>query len=477
MISLKLKTIIEQLERNARSEGYTTLNESTDGSSDNNTSTVAGQFGPLIIPLIKKIYVESLISQVADVQPLTSPVGKVAALIATYSGEGSSAESNLHPDNSFLIRVADVTGLNVLDVLTASDASTFKIHYIEDKSLLVSRESGIHVPVKTDVFTSVGPLDVDENPTTINRTVTYATKNRASLKKVFKGYTGAAVNGSGRYLGYSYGYDNNSAIKHLGFETRTFNVVTETRKLKSKFSAEQIQELQNVYQENGIEVASESLANEIRQEIDKEFIAYLKFIAKISTSASLDLSRSIAAAPSGALQDVASDIVANMFLAAEQIVKDTKRSRRMFIMVDPITAAFVQTTTFFTSVPESEKNIYRVGNIGNYPLYVDLYAEPDEHYVVVGYRGSQDNDGDSGIIYAPYTSTVLNATDTNFKENLLYLDRHSIVRHPQDTGNTDPNDKWSLTNEGNSDFFKMFTIDYGTTALVNFDDISIGMFS
>lgn len=468
MTSSKLRVIIEQLEKNYKNEGI--IKESTDGSSDNNTSTVSGQFAPLILPLVKKLYAEALLPQIADVQPMTSPVGKVAALLSVYSGsEGSTAQSNLHPLDSFLLAVNDTTGLSVEDILTAADGTEFKIHYIEENRLLVSTESGSYVPVKADVLTSVAA------PT--NRTVSYASRNRASVKKLLKGYSGTGPDGAGRYLGYSYGYDDSSNVKFLGFETKSINVVSSTRKLKSKFSADQIIDITNLYKENGPELAAEALANEIRQEIDKEFITYLKFIAKLSTNTPLDLEKSIAAQPSGALQDVASELVANVFLAAEQIVKDTKRSRRVFIIADPITAALLQTSTFFIPAKESDDNIYQVGSLGTYPLFVDLYAEPSENYVLVGYRGSNNNDGDSGVIYAPYTTNVLTAVDpATFSENLLYLDRYAIARHPQDTGNVDPNNQWGIKNEGNSDFFKMFLVDFGTTTLANFADTSLPVF-
>jgi hypothetical protein len=51
-----------------------------------------------------------------------------------------------------------------------------------------------------------------------------------------------------------------------------------------------------------------------------------------------------------------------------------------------------------------------------------------------------------------------------------------MIRHPQDLGNVNPDDPWNLENAGNSDFFKMFIVDFGTTALVNFANTSIPMF-
>lgn len=416
---------------------------------ENSTSVDSATFGSLILPLVTKIYPKSLVAQICDNQVLKSSQAKVAALYSLYTGDGSSAETNTHIDNSFLIIVDDGTGLNVDDIITIS-TSTFTIRYLEKKAdpstittILLSRETGSYIPIKTDTFGSA--------------TVTFATLNRAAIKKLFFHYTD------------SYALDDNTEVKNLGFETRTETVNTKSRKIKTKFSTEQLQDLQAIYKKDGIELATESIANEVRQEIDKELITYMKFIAEVSTTAEIALKNSYGAYPSGSLQDVSYDLVSNIYLAAERIVEDTKRNRTVFVLADPITAAFLQTNAFHTAVETEDGNPYKIGKLGIYPLFVDLFAEPGERYVLVGYMGSFNADGDSGIIYAPYTSNLITVTDTNFKENVLYIDRYAMVRHPQDTGNIIRDDPWNSANASNSDFFKMFfvsfddVINYGTT--------------
>ena len=171
------------------------------------------------------------------------------------------------------------------------------------------------------------------------------------------------------------------------------------------------------------------------------------------------------------------DLIVNIYLAAERIVRDTKRNRSVFIMADPITTSFLQLNAFHTQAQFNQNNPYLVGHLGIYPLYCDLYADVNEHYIIVGYLGSNNNDGDSGIIYCPYTTTLHVAPDpTYFTENMLFLQRYAMIRHPQDLGNLVPDDPWNSTNAGNSDFFKMFLVDFGTNVLVNFSDKSIPLF-
>jgi Major capsid protein Gp23 len=449
-----------------------------------NTSDMMSPVAPLIVPLLKKLYIDSLIGQIADVQPINSPVGKVAALFSTYAGSGSSAETDTHPDSSFLIIIPKPVAALTVDVSTqAIGGDTFTVRYFEDDvdvsganitRILLSRPlTGTYIPAVGDTF--------------FGKVATYATLNRAAIKKLFKGYGGAFItNGAGKkeYVGYSYGNDDNTQIRFIGFEVRTIDATSASRKLKSKFSQEQLQDLLSVYKEKGIDLFTDSVANEIRQEIDKEFISYLKYIAKpilATVNSTIQLSKSYGAAASGSLQDVSYDLVSNIYLAAEQIVKDTKRNRTIFVMADPVTTSFLQTNAFHTVADPEEKNPYRIGTIGVYPLFCDLFAETGEHYIMVGYLGI-DGNGDAGVIYSPYSTTIHTVTDTNFKENVLYMDRYAMTRHPQDTGNIDWDDVWAIENANNSDFFKFFIVDYTTgtvqspNGVENFGNTSVPYF-
>jgi hypothetical protein len=451
-----------------------TLKEST-------TSGDSASFSALILPLIEKIYSESFITQVADTQPLKGPTGRVAALYATYGGTGNSAETNTHPDSSYILILTGDATATLTPLVDGSPqslgGSTFIVRYFETDTtkkiafaasqgqvgtqsnltitrVLLSRESGTYVPATTDTFAALP--------------IKYVTNNKAGIKKLFQAYSGS----------YGYTNDSNTTVKKLGFETRTNMVETVARKLKSKFSTEQIQELLDIYKVKGESVAAEFIGTEIRHEIDKEFIEYMKFISKYTVlpTTQLSLSNSVAAYASGAIQDISSDLAMNIFLAAEQIVRDTRRNRTIFILADPITIAILQVNALMTKAVAEEENPYRVGKLGSYELFVDLFAEPNEHFIIVGYQGSNEGDGDSGIIFAPYSNTVHTAVDADLHGNMMLVNRYALVRHPQDTGNKNQANIWDAANAGNSDFFKMFIVDFGNfipnltdTTLPNFE--------
>ena len=457
MIKSKAQYIVEKMKPALLSEG--------------STSADAASYAKLILPLVEQVMLESFIPQVTDVQPMEGPTGRIATLYSVYSGADISSVNETHCDTSYILILDKTAGFVAGTVLTIS-TGTFTVIYAGGNKALIAKTTGTYVPVKTATF-------VDNS---ITYTIMFSSPNRACIKKLLTGFSGDTYVQNTYPIpsyatGYAYGNDTYN-IRNLSFETRTHMIETVSRKLKSKFSVEQLTEWIKLYNEKGVDLGSKYLAHEIRNEIDKEFIQYLKFIAKytVLSTTKLDLGASIAASPSGALQDVTSDIVTNVFLAAEQIIKDTKRNRNIFVLADPVTCAFLQVNPFMVKGEAYEDNPYRFGTLGTYPVYCDLFADTGEYFVLVGYRGSNEGDGDSGVIYAPYTTTIHQATDTDFKEAVMCMNRYKFVRHPQDSGNKNQSNIWDSTNANNSDFFKMFLIDYGTTELINFSDTTLSNF-
>ena len=271
--------------------------------SANDTSTVGGEFAQLILPLIKKIYPDSLVAEIADIQPLSAPMAKVGALYSLYTGNDNSALTNTHVFNSFVVSTP-TAGVSVDDEWTGYGA-TYTVRYVEEVvthnslstyyNILLSMETGSHVPTASDVFTDTTNMT--------SYTITYGSWNRAAINKIFRGYTGAPYGDGTNFVGIPYLTDSNVNDKFMGFETRTINATTGARKIKSRFSREQLQDILHIYKEHGVVLAAESLASEIRQEIDKELISYMKFISEITTNVTLNLELSKGII-NGSLQDV-----------------------------------------------------------------------------------------------------------------------------------------------------------------------------
>lgn len=426
-------------------------------------STQAGDanpYAPLVMELVKKIYPETLVSQIADVQPISAPYGRVAALYNYYTGDDNSYNNDAFLTNTKLIAIDGNPGLVVGDtyaLTTSTVTGTGSVLYQETftyknwassgvtsqaatATLMVVRSDDIALTDYTNILNvqNVSITSFDGN------SLIYQTDNRTAIKKIFSDYSGPNDFNTS---------DETQVVRHIGAETKTVLIETKSRKIKSDLPFERISDFKVLYGDNYAEAVATAVASSIKQEIDKEVISYIKNIATPMWDATLTLGGSYGNGKSLGMQsgifDISNDVVFYINSAAESIVKATKRNRTMFVLADPTTISYLQINPWRIVAEPDKDNPFYVGKIGAYPLYCDLYAK--ENYVLVGYRFDSDQTGDAGLIYAPYTHTFMEIDNVEFfQKNMLTLNRYGYIRHPQDTGN----------GAGDSDFFRMFYINY-----------------
>lgn len=378
----------------------------------NEDSSDISQFPTLLSDIIYRVYSNSLVGEIADVQPLKTPIGKIGTLYATYTGDESATDSSAIT----VLKISDVTGYDVGSIISTAAASG-KILYIEnDGDILVEITSGIF---------AVNDVTI-ENTATISSVIS----NRNYASRVFSDYSLAT---------------ERSVPKSISFELKFNDIEVKSRKLKSIFSSESIEDLRKMY---GIDVANEMIvkefAAEIIQEIDMEIIDYLRKIATPSSDLVLANSYGI----NGDIMAVGNDIYANIYKNAMKISKDTKRKQNFFVLADSNTMALLMTNPLHISPESDKKNSYYMGKLGTqYSLYLDPFST--EQYVVVGYTDDKNGTGDSGLIYAPYTNTIIEAQDQDKGNNIFFnFVRYGYTNHPQDTG----------TGVADSIFFRTFNI-------------------
>lgn len=425
---------------------------------ESGTSEDIGKFAPLILPLVQKIYPESLVNQIASVQPINSPIGKVAALYSIYTGDASNNDNNIHLENSRIFTFPASADANLIVGSTgASGGNSFTIFYKETAKQYLATYTGsggdyltrefpdtyVHVLVRVDSGNFITG-DTIVSGAGSGEQLLYVSANRNVIKRVFHEY--ATV------------LEDNSNIREVNFEIRTANLETKTRKIKSKFTQEKYQEIQSLYGQKTENFVAEFVANEIQQEIDREVIDYIKDIATpMYNDVNLTFSQSTIG---DNLLGQTYDLYASVFLAIEEIVRATKRNRTMFILADSATCSMLLLNPLQSESHPDESNPYRVGSIGVYPLFCDPYAT--DHYVLVGYRFESKAKDDAGLIFAPYTSTVIETVNPDtFGKVFMTMNRYGYIRHPQDQG----------TGSGDSDFFRYFSVIYGEAgALRNLTD-------
>jgi hypothetical protein len=245
----------------------------------------------------------------------------------------------------------------------------------------------------------------------------------------------------------------NSTIRNMDYELIASTINVATRKLKSKFSSEVIQDLRAMY---GIDVANdmiiEEFASEMIQQIDMEIISYLKTIATPQSDVILANSY----ATNNDMAAIGNDIYLNIYYAAMQIMRETKRKQHFFVIADSVTMSFLLTNPFKVAPDVSPSNSYYMGKLGGlYNLYLDPYST--DHYCLVGYRSLDDETGDAGLIFAPYVNSITTAVDPDTGKDIFFnMVRYGYTNHPQDTG----------TGVADSIFFRVFNVN--TSGIVNF---------
>jgi hypothetical protein len=440
----------------------------------NNSAEIA-QFGPLVSPLIKKIYPDSLVEQIASVQPLKSPVGRIAYLNSIYTGDKSNIENSIHWTNSCIITVdsSAASGFtdNGITTYVTSAGISFNVYYKEITQEYVATyattgaASGSRLTSDTvdkychmlckvltgfptsgeflataatsgssTIYRGIAPLILTGDAIS-GVPVLYSTTNRNTIRKVFKDY--------------SITLENNSNLLEINFEIATNVIETKSRKIRTRFNAETVQDYKNLYKEKAEELVAEAIANEIRQEIDREIIAYLKQVATPMAN-DINIPLSISNEKSGGLLDITYDAFASIFIAIEEIVKATKRNRTMFILADSATCGFLSLNPLHTEADPKESNPYYVGKVGTYPLYCDPYST--ENYVIVGYKFNAPEKHDAGLYFAPYVTTMHEVPDANnmFIQNYITMNRYGYCLHPQDNG----------IGNADSDFFRFFSVNF-----------------
>jgi hypothetical protein len=393
------------------------------------TTADIGQFPEMIKPLLYKIYTNSLVSEIADMQQLMSSSGKVYTLFSNYGG---SETDDLNSLNSSVIVVSDGSTLVLNDTITTATGSGV-IKYIEGNNLLVSISSG-HFAVSQII-----------NAGTIN--IVDVISNRNYAKKMFANYNGP----------YSTTTGESTVARALDHEVRESTIDVKTRKLKSKITLEVMQDIKSRFGEDiSTTIITNEFSNEMIQSIDMEVINYLKTVATPITDVVLSNSYAVTG---GSLGDVAADLYVNIYKLTVDIMRDTKRRKNFFVMADAATMGILMASPLYVK-PEKNVNTYFMGYIGgNYPLYLDPYST--DHYVVVGYKREDEEMGDAGLIFAPYMNTIWSTSEPETGNGIFFnTSRYGYTLHPQDTS----------TGLSDSIFFKMFNVNLD--GLSNYTNIS-----
>jgi len=247
-------------------------------------------------------------------------------------------------------------------------------------------------------------------------------------------YSGTYVTSAGEALGsdttndQGLGFGTGEAIKELSMTLEKDQVEAKTRKLRSRWSIEVAQDIQNMH---GLDLESEmteALSYEVTAEIDRELIGEIRSVAP-STSYDYDSDFD------GRWE---SEKYRNLYNAmirkANRIAVKTRRGPANWVVANPTLCAALESTPSFAVHPtQADVNtaltgVARLGSLdGRMTLYRDTFYDTDS--LLLGYKGV--NEYDTGVVYLPYIQLMLDrVTDyASFHPAIGLMSRYAIHKH------------------------------------------------
>lgn len=255
-------------------------------------------------------------------------------------------------------------------------------------------------------------------------------------------YTGSHVTSTGEALGSNavsdvgvypgigggLGIGSGQGIKELNMTLVKSQVEAKTRKLRSRWSIEVAQDLENMHGLNIEEEMGEALAYEITAEIDRELIALIRSIAG---SSSHDYDSDF----DGRWESEKYRNLYNLVVRkSNDIATATRRGPGNWVVCNPSTCAAFETMPNFAVHPvpgdinTAAMGVARVGSMdGRFNVYRDTFYSTDE--VLVGFKGISEYD--TGVVYLPYIQLMMSKAtfEDSYNPTMGLMSRYAIHQH------------------------------------------------
>ncbi len=366
-------------------------------STGSNTQGIS-QFKPIAMPLVARVFPELVTNDLVGVQPMSTPVGLAYALRYRYQTTAQGATAG------------DEAGYNtVYQLYSGSNPAS----------------GSVTVPTSSD-FGATANI-VGGNNTQQNKTG-YTTEIGELLNTEQRLATG----------NYPSGLDTNNIsgfnMREMGLSVEQQEIRAKTRKLKARWSLEAQQDLSNMHGVDIEEELTDLLAYEVSAEIDAEVKNNIIAIGQVGGVSVWDYrTGNVGAADGRWEQEKFRTLYTVCLKASNEIAQATRRGAGNFIMASPgVIAAFealeqFSTSSVATNLATETSGVAKVGTIGRFTVYRDMFATND--YAVVGYKGPKDND--AGIIYCPYIPLMFSRAvgQEEFQPRIGVLTRYALCNN------------------------------------------------
>jgi len=387
-------------------------------------------YNSLIRAVIERTESNTVLPIISSYVKATTPSGKIPVVLIKYAGKDESIQ------NGVVLQVGDVTGF-VEGGQISSASATGTVKYVEDKLILVDTLSGTWAT--GDSIDNAIPFVT--GTTTIENVISSVVK----AGTLFRQYAGDYTTAQGELLTKAQKNKFRVELKQIQYEAKTKTIHT-------GFTLEAIQDILAIY-EDGYKKLVSAFTNIIIQEIEQDYIEWLRLIASpigtVSLTASLGMQSGI--------RDTYTDILGKVNLSIGAIRRQTSIDGKWFIIGSPnVTQAMRTIDLVSNSKNELVNSKYQGAHVtGGFSMIEDSYAMDD--YVVIGHSGIEGYDS-GGAIFIPYNIDVVEAKNPDTLQTEVGIKiRYNYLRSPLDTKSAN----------GESDFFQTFQVT-GFTDLPNF---------
>jgi hypothetical protein len=238
-------------------------------------------------------------------------------------------------------------------------------------------------------------------------------------------------------------------FREMAFSIERVAVQARSRALKAEYTTELAQDLRAVH---GLDAEAE-LANilsvEIMNEINREILRAMYYVAKTGCQNS-DLASVSVSGGYGGVYDLTSDsdgrwsaerfrgLMFQIEREANQIAKDTRRGKGNFIVCSADVASALAMGGFLNLSPalNVDMQVDDTGNVfagvlnNKFKVYIDPFVANNVNFVTVGYKGTSPYD--AGFFYCPYVplQMVRAVGQDTFQPKIGFKTRYGLVANP-----------------------------------------------
>jgi hypothetical protein len=401
------------------------------------SADVAG-FTNILVPAMRKIMPALFAKELVSIQPMSAPTGFVYAQRFYYKG------SKTTPVDVAVAKILTFTGATAVAVgntITSSAGAVGVVKYVETGKAIIEVTSGTFaVADKFDVGAtySAGANDL---------TISGVYSAQSAFKQILKSYSGSYSTADGEVLG--------NAMNQVGFKIDKITVTAKTRKLKSEYTVELVQDLQAQHGQNAETELLNLIEFELMADIDQELLGMVRVNAVAMPD--VVVNSVVGTTEASKFQGIYTQVIN----ACEAIVHDTKRGAGNVVVASPKVIAALSLTGKLKGVAADLSNnvtsgagvgVSLVGTLDNgAKVYRNAFATSNE--VIVAYKGASA--ADAGVFYCPYIPLMVQkATNPDTLQPIIaMMTRYGVVETP-------------LVEEvGVNPYFRVFTVDFASTTL------------